>query len=267
MRGVRKEIWADEGGDAFIERERESWTDTRSRTSSASADVILRKLRSLANPCNAEGMARFGISPRNTLGISVNSLRRIAKQIGRDHPLAQQLWKSGVHEARILAVLLDDPFLVTEQQMERWAKDIDSWDVCDACSCHLFDKTPFAYRKAMEWSRRKEEFVKRAAFAMMAALAVHDKQAADPKFLKFLPLIQRQSTDERNFVKKAVNWALRQIGKRNVALNKAAIKTAQEIHKVDSPSARWIAADVLRELNCEDVQRRLQKKSRERRSG
>jgi 3-methyladenine DNA glycosylase AlkD len=227
--------------------------------SERSSQRVLRELRALANPRNVEGTARFGISPRNTLGISVNSLRRIAKQIGRDHPLAQQLWKSGVHEARILAVLLDDPRLVTEQQMERWAKDIDSWDVCDGCSYHLFDKTPFAYRKAMEWSKRKEEFVKRAAFAMMAALAVHDKEARDAKFLKFLPPIQRESTDERNFVKKAVNWALRQIGKRNLALNKAAIKTALEIRMIDSPSARWIAADALRELRSEAVQKRLQK--------
>ena len=226
---------------------------------SASAGTILKRLRSLANPRNVEGMARFGISPRNTLGISVNDLRRIAKEIGRDHSLAQQLWKSGVHEARILAVLIDDCRRVTEQQMERWLKDIDSWDVCDGCSYHLFDKTPFAYRKSMEWSRRKEEFVKRAAFAMMAALAVHDKEARDAKFLKFLPPIRRESTDERNFVKKAVNWALRQIGKRNVALNKAAIKTAQEIREIDSPSARWIAADALRELKSEAVQRRLRK--------
>ena len=233
---------------------------------SASADVILKRLRSLANPRNVKGMARFGISSRNTLGISVNGLRRIAKQIGRDHPLAQQLWKSGVHEARILAVLIDDSHLVTEQQMERWVKDIDSWDVCDGCSYHLFDKTPFAYRKAMEWSRRKEEFVKRAAFAMIAALAVHDKEARDAKFLKFMPPIRRESTDERNFVKKAVNWALRQIGKRNLALNKAAIKTAQEIREIDSPSARWIAADALRELKSEAVQRRL-RKNRKRRLG
>jgi len=234
---------------------------------STSAGVILKRLRSVANPRNVEGMARFGISSRNTLGISVNGLRRIAKEIGRDHRLAQELWESGVHEARILAVLIDDSHLVTEQQMERWVKDIDSWDICDGCSYHLFDKTPFAYRKAMEWSRRKEEFVKRAAFAMMAALVVHDKQAVDAKFLPFLPPIRRESTDERNFVKKAVNWALRQIGKRNVALNKAAIKTAQEIRKIDSPSARWIAADALRELESEAVQKRLRKRSKERRSG
>ena len=234
---------------------------------STSAGVILKRMRSVANPRNVEGMARFGISSRNTLGISVNGLRRIAKEIGRDHRLAQELWESGVHEARILAVLIDDSHLVTEQQMERWVKDIDSWDICDGCSYHLFDKTPFAYRKAMEWSRRKEEFVKRAAFAMMAALAVHDKQAVDAKFLRLLPPIRRESTDERNFVKKAVNWALRQIGKRNVALNKAAIKTAQEIRKIDSPSARWIAADALRELESEAVQKRLRKRSKERRSG
>ena len=207
-------------------------------------------------------MARFGISAKNTLGISVNTLRKIAKELGRNHELAEQLWRSGVHEARILAVLIDDPSQVTEEQMERWVKGIDSWDTCDGCAYHLFDKTPFAYRKAMDWSRREEEFVKRAAFAMIAALAVHDKQASDAKFLTFLPVIKRQSKDERNFVKKAVNWALRGIGKRNPALNRAAIQTAREIREVDSRSARWIAADALRELTGDAVQRRLQERSR-----
>jgi len=206
-----------------------------------SCAAVLRQLRSLANRRNAEGMARFGISAKNTLGISVNTLRKIAKELGRNHELAKQLWRSGVQEARILAVLIDDPSQVTEEQMERWVKGIDSWDTCDGCAYHLFDKTPFAYRKAMDWSRREEEFVKRAAFAMIAALAVHDKQASDAKFLTFLPVIKRQSKDQRNFVKKAVNWALRGIGKRNPALNRAAIQTAREIREVDSRSARWVS--------------------------
>jgi 3-methyladenine DNA glycosylase AlkD len=221
---------------------------------------VLRELRTLANPRNVEGMARFGISTcKEALGIPTPVLRKIAREIGRDHALALELWKSGVFEARCVAALIDDSKLVTEEQMERWVMDFDNWAVCDNCCGRLFDKTPMAYPKALEWSRREEEYVKRAAFSLMAALAVHDKQAANAKFLKFLPPIQRESTDARNFVKKAVNWALRQIGKRNLALNKAAIKTAQEIRKSDSPSARWIAADALRELRSEAVQKRLQK--------
>ncbi len=186
--------------------------------------------------------------------------QRIAREIGHDHALALELWESGVLEARCVAALIDDPKLVTEEQMERWVRDFDNWAVCDNCCGRLFDKTPFAYRKALEWSCREEEYVKRAAFSLMAVLAVHDKQASDSKFLRLLPVIKRGSTDERNFVKKAVNWALRQIGKRNLSLNKAAIKTAQEIQGIDSRSARWIAADALRELRGEAVQERLRRK-------
>ena len=209
---------------------------------------ILTHLKSLHNPRNVAGMTQFGINPRNTLGVSIPTLRKIARQAGKDHRLAQELWASGIHEARILAAMVDDPARVTEAQMERWVKDFDSWDVCDQVCSNLFDKTKFAHRKAVEWSRRDEEFVKRAGFVLMAALAVHDKSAPDAAFIKFLPLIQRGATDERNFVKKAVNWALRQIGKRNRALNRAASATAREIQRIDSKSARWIAADALREL-------------------
>ena len=204
-------------------------------------------------------MARFGIESRNALGISVSKLRKLARQIGPSHALAQQLWDCGIHEARGLAALIDEPEKVTEQQMERWVRAIESWDICDGCCGNLFDKTPFAYHKAVEWSGREEEYVKRAAFALMAWLAVHDKKAADAKFLGFLPIISRESTDERNFVKKAVNWALRQIGKRNPLLNEAAIKTAQQIQKLDSRSARWTAADALRELTSETVRQRFRR--------
>jgi 3-methyladenine DNA glycosylase AlkD len=224
-----------------------------------SADQIIQKLKSLANPKNVEGMARFGINPNNTLGISVPVLRDIAKEAGKDHQLAQELWASGIHEARILACFIDKPEMVTELQMESWVKDFDSWDVCDLCCSDLFDRTKFAHQKAVEWSGREEEFVKRAGFTLMAALAVHDKKASDADFLKFLPIIKRESTDERNFAKKAVNWALRNMGKRNLDLNKMAIKTAEEIQKIDSKSARWIAADALRELTGEAVQKRLNK--------
>ncbi|HEX7587784.1 MAG TPA: DNA alkylation repair protein [Anaerolineae bacterium] len=212
------------------------------------ASEILKQLKAQSNARNIAGMARFGINPHNTYGISIPTLRRIARQSGKDHRLALALWKSGIHEARILAALVDAPELVTAAQMERWVKDFDSWDVCDQVCSNLFDKTPFAYLQAIAWSRREEEFVKRAGFALMAALAWHDKSGSDAAFRKFLPAIKRGATDERNFVKKAVNWALRQIGKRNRALNRAAVATAREIQRIDSPAARWIAADALREL-------------------
>ncbi len=220
---------------------------------------IIRKLKSKRNPRNVAGMARFGINPKNTLGISVPVLRSMAKSIGTDHALALKLWASGIHEARLLAAFVDDSARVTDAQIERWVIQFDSWDVCDQCCGNLFDRTPFAYRKAVEWSKRMPEFQKRAGFALMAYLAVHDRGARDSAFEKFFPLIARGSMDERNFVKKAVNWALRQIGKRNLYLNRAAIKTASEIAKLDSKSARWIAADALRELNNAPVQKRLRR--------
>lgn len=233
---------------------------SKSEHPKSSSEVIAR-LRSLADPRQLEGMARFGIGVENTPGgIGVPVLRKLAREIGKNHRLAQELWKSGIHEARHLAAMIDEPVRVTEAQMERWVKQFDSWDVCDGCCLNLFDKTPFAFRKATEWSRREEEFVKRAAFSLMAVLAVHDKSLTDEKFEKLLSIIKRESTDERNFVKKAVNWALRQIGKRNLRLNRSAIETAEDIRKIDSPSARWIAADALRELRSDAVQKRLQQK-------
>ena len=217
---------------------------------------VVSALKSLSNPDAVAGMARFGINPENTYGISMPTLRKIAKQIGKDHPLAERLWSSGIHEARILACLIDDPKLVTEEQLERWAKDFNSWDVCDQCCGRLFDKTEWAYQKAIEWSGRSEEFVKRAGFVMMASLAVHDKKADDAHFEQFFSIIRREATDERNFVKKAANWALRQIGKRTRTLNKLAIRAAREIYQMDSKSARWTGADALRELTSEKVQRK-----------
>ena len=220
---------------------------------------VMDRLHSLANPENVAGMARFGINPENTLGISVYTLRDIAKEMGKNHDLAQQLWASGVHEARLLACFTDLPQMVTEDQMESWVRDFNSWDICDQCCAELFDKTPFAYQKAVVWSERDEEFVKRAGFVLMAALSVHDKKAGDDAFIEFLPIIKREVDDDRNFVKKSVNWALRNIGKRNQTLNRAAVKAATEIRSVDSKSARWIAADALRELTGEKVQQRLVK--------
>jgi len=158
--------------------------------------------------------------------------------------------------------MIDDAKLVTEEQLENWVHDFDSWDVCDQCCSNLFDKTELAHKKAVEWSRRNEEFIKRAGFVLMATLAVHDKKAKDEEFLKFLPIIKKESVDNRNYIKKAVNWALRQIGKRNQTLNKTAIKTATEIQKIDSSSAKWIASDAIRELNSEAVQKKLRQRKK-----
>lgn len=220
-------------------------------------EEVLERLRSMSNPANVAGMRRFGINPENTLGISMPALRSMAKEIGKDHTLAQELWASSIHEARILAALVDDPKLVTEAQMERWAADFDSWDVCDQVCGNLFDRTPYAYLKALEWSSREEEFAKRAGFALMAWLSVHDKKARDEQFQIFFPAIIRESMDGRNYVRKAVNWALRNIGKRNRSLNQRAIETAQEIARIDSKTAHWIASDALKELTSPAIRSRL----------
>jgi len=220
-------------------------------------DAILERLRALGSPAAAEGAARYGIRVANLWGVSAPDLRRLAREIGRDRKLASQLWRTGVHDARLLATLIDDPARVTPPQMERWARDFNSWAVCDAACCCLFDKTPYAWDKAVEWTHRKPEYVKRAGFVLMAALAVHDKKAPDERFEVFLPLLVKHATDERNFVKKAVNWALRQIGKRNRRLNSLAIRTAEDIRRIDSRAARWIASDALRELTSDKVQARL----------
>ena len=222
-------------------------------------DVIIR-LESLSDPKAVAGMARFGINAENTYGISIPNLRKIAKEGGKDHPLAGQLWASGIHEARILASMVDDPRLVTEEQADSWTCDFDSWDVCDQCCMNLLDKTSFAYRKAVAWSAREEEFGKRAGFAMMACLAWHDKKANNEQFEPFFPIIKREATDNRNYVKKAVNWALRQIGKRNLTLNAKALETVQQIQQIDSKAAKWVAADAIRELTGQAVQERLKTK-------
>ena len=218
---------------------------------------VLKRLKSKSNPAAVRGMARFGITAAQAYGWSTPTLKKFARELGKDHDLALRLWSTGILEARALAGLIDEKEKVTEQQMEDWAKDFDSWAVCDGTCLNLFRHTPFAYKKCREWSERQEEFVKRAAFALLACLAVSDKPANDRVFLHFLPLIRRQAVDERNYVKKALNWALRQIGKRNRKLNQAAVKAAQEIYVLNSPSARWIASDALREFASPAVQRRL----------
>jgi len=222
-------------------------------------EEILNDLKTMANTKVVANMAKFGINSYNALGISIPQLRKIAKKIGKDHLLAQALWDSGIHEARILASFIDDPQLVTEQQMEEWVKQFDSWDVCDQVCGNLFDKTNYAYSKAHEWSKNEREFIKRAGFVLMADLAIHDKDANDDDFIRFLEVIKENSTDERNFVKKAVNWALRQIGKRNIVLNKKAIDTAKEIQKIESKSAKWIAQNAIKELTSNTIEERFKK--------
>ena len=227
---------------------------------SANFDDIIDKLKAMSNPDSVKGMARFGITPENTFGVSIPNLRKIAKETKKNHTLAQQLWESGFRETMILASMIDEPEMVTQEQMEQWVLDFDYWEICDQCCMNLFEKTGFAYDKAIEWSSRTEEFVKRAGFVMMARLAVSDKKADDSRFEQLFPMMVREADDERNFVKKAVNWALRQIGKRNLVLNEKAIETAKEMQKIDSKSARWIASDAIRELSGEAVQKRLRNK-------
>jgi len=223
----------------------------------SSVENVLERLKSKARPDQLEGMARFGMTVERRLGISIPDLRAMAKESGKDHELALKLWKTGIAEARILAAMIGDPKKLTEAQMEDWVKDIDSWDVCDQVCANLFEKVPLAWQKINDWSERDEEFVKRTAFSLMACLAWHDKKAKDERFIALLPVIIRNANDERNFVKKAVNWALRNIGKRNSNLNRAAIDAAKEIQRFDSKTARWVASDAIRELESEAVQRRL----------
>jgi 3-methyladenine DNA glycosylase AlkD len=232
-------------------------SDPRHASPTDRAREVLETLDAMGDRSRLAGMARYGIDTRSALGISIPDLRRLARRQGRDHALADELWTSGIHEARLLATMLDDPAAVTEAQMERWVADLDSWDVCDQLMANLFDRTPFAFAKAADWSTRPQEFVKRAGFALMATLAVHRKDVDDAPFEALLPLIRQQATDDRNYVRKAVSWALRQIGKRTPNLNARAIVTAHAILEIDAPSARWIARDALRELEGAPVRRRL----------
>lgn len=227
-------------------------------------DEIVKKLETLENPKNIEGMARFGIRPKTkVLGIGIPVLRKLAKEIKKtvgspsSHNLALELWNTKIHEARILAGYIAYPQQITQKQFNNWVKDFDSWDVVDQVCSACLDKTGFVLNKIFELAKRKPEFEKRTAFTLICCLSVHDKKMADKEFLKFFPLIEAAATDERNFVKKAVNWALRQIGKRNKNLNKRAIKLAKEIKKINSKSAKWIAAGAIKELESEAVQKRL----------
>ena len=242
--------------------------------SSAAVDTrvpqILSELRSLGSERNRAGMARYGINVAQAFGVSVYELRRIAKRLGTDHSLALALWATGNHEARLLACFVDDPARVTERQLEAWVRGFDSWDLCDQATTSLFDQAPLAWPKAVEWAGRDDEWVKRAGFTLMAGLAVHDQAAPDQAFLRLLPIIERGAFDERNFVRKGVNWALRNIGKRNRTLHAAAVACAERLRaranaeaggeRGGTPSvraARWVAADALRELTSEKTIARL----------
>ena len=222
------------------------------------ADQVLQRLRALESPIDREGMARFGINPDQALGINVAKLRAIAKEIGRDHDLALELWASGIHEARILATIVDDPKLVSKQQMQSWVEDFDSWDLCDQACMNLFWRVEGSVELAFEWASRDEEFVKRAAFALMARFATKRAKASDELLESFLPVIEKAADDDRNYVRKGVNWALRGIGKLNVHLNELAISSAERIRTRDTRSARWIADDALRELTSAKVRARLE---------
>jgi 3-methyladenine DNA glycosylase AlkD len=231
-------------------REKPAWT----------VESALRVLERHGRKRNVAGMARFGIRAKVVYGVSKPKLDEIVKRIGKNHALGLGLWETGIHDARLLGMLISRPEEVTKAQMERWVRDFDNWDVCDGTCCHLFAASKPAWKKAFEWGRRKKEFEKRAGFALAAYLAVHDKTAADAPFLKYLRVIEREAWDERNFVRKAVNWALRNIGKRNLRLNREAIRSAERIRKEGTRAGRWIAADALRELRSEAVQQRLGRK-------
>jgi 3-methyladenine DNA glycosylase AlkD len=236
---------------------------TRRTAQHALADEVesaLTWLKRHATRHTLEGMARYAIPSDNALGVSVADIRLLAKRLGKNHELAAALWKTGVYEARMLTSFVDEPSRVTSAQMDRWCRDFDSWGICDTLCFHLFDRTPFAWKKARQWSTSPREFVKRAGFALMASLVVHDKAAPGPRFLAFLPLIEQGAHDERNFVKKAVNWALRCIGKRDPALNAAAITVAKRLAQSEEASCRWVGKDALRELAGPKVRSRLARK-------
>ncbi len=230
--------------------------------SSSNVAAVLKELKSKGSAKNVAGMARFGIAADKAFGVPHPALHAIAKEHRKDHALALELWASGYHEARLLAALVDDPKQVTEKQMDAWVGQFDSWDICDDCTGNLFEATPFAFDKAVEWIKSEKEFVRRAGLALMVWLPIHQKKEPDERFLEFFPLIEGVATDERNFVRKAVSWALRTLGKRSLFLNKKAIASAARISKLDSKAARWVAADVLKEIKGDAVQARLKAKQK-----
>src|SRR5262245_40224266 len=212
----------------------------RSDGQSAEVARTLAWLKRRGTRANRLGMARYAIVSDKAFGVSVGDLRRWGNSLGRDHDLAKELWDTGWYEARMLASFVDEPARVTPAQMDRWCKDFDNWAICDTVCFHLFDRTPHAWTKVEAWSRRKDEFVKRAAFALLASLALHDKDAADAPFVRCLPIIEREAKDERNFVKKSVSWALRAVGERRVALYEKAEALARRLAASPDKTSRWV---------------------------
>ncbi|PLX31336.1 MAG: DNA alkylation repair protein [Ignavibacteria bacterium] len=221
---------------------------------------IIEELRSLADPENVKGQARFGINTVHAFGISMPTIRSLAKVIGRNHALALELWNTKLHDAQLLCAFIDEIDQVTPEQMDLWAADFDSWDVTDQVCNNLFSRTPHATDKIEAWSIREEEFVRRSAFALIASLAVHGKKLPDEQFIQWTQLIEQAADDERNFVKKSVNWALRQIGKRNPRLYSSALSLAEKLSESESRSARWIGRDAVRELRDPKIIERVNKK-------
>jgi 3-methyladenine DNA glycosylase AlkD len=232
--------------------------------SQTSVDSVLAQLERAGTARYRDGLSRYGIVAPKAFGVSVGALRSQARKIGRDHALAVALWKSGWYEARMLATLVEDPGLVSPAQMDRWCRDFDNWAICDTACFHLFDRSPHAWRKIAEWAKRSDEFQKRAAFALLASVAAHDKTTADGPFLKSLPLIEHAARDERNFVKKGVSWALRAVGHRSPALHASSVKLAQRLASSSDKAARWVGTDALRDLTRPMVLRKLAKKRRAR---
>jgi len=223
---------------------------------------VLRWLKRRGTRRNVEGLARYGIEAKRPLGVSMGTLQSLSKRLGKNHALALALWKSGWYEARLLASLVDDPQRVTRKQMDAWAAGFENWGDCDTVCFTLFDRTPFAWKKVRQWSGSPHEFVKRAAFALLASLALHDKTASDAQFRPLLPLIEEGARDERNFVKKGVSWALRSLGRRNLALNAAALAMARRLAQSKEASCRWVAKDALRDLERPKVRAGLARRAR-----
>lgn len=221
-------------------------------------DAVIASLKRLGSESTRDGMARYGLPSDKAFGVPVGKMQQLAKQLGRNHELALDLWESGWYEARMLAAFLDEPERVTPAQMDRWCRDFDNWGICDTVCFHLFDRTPHAFAKVVQWSRRRDEFVKRAAFALLACLALHDKHSGDEAFVRCLPLVEHAAADERNFVKKGVSWALRLIGRRNLDLNAAAVAVARRLSDSPEAPARWVGRDALKELTSPAVIRRIE---------
>jgi 3-methyladenine DNA glycosylase AlkD len=224
-------------------------------------DEVLKWLERRGTRRTVEGLPRYGIEAEHAFGVTMATLLALRKRLGTDHALSLTLWESGWYEARLLAALVGDPQRVTRRQMNAWAAGFENWGDCDTVCFHLFDRTPFAWEKARQWSTSPREFVKRGAFALMACLALHDKAAPDKRFLALLPLIEKGARDERNFVKKGVNWALRAIGRRNAALNAAAVAVAKRLAVSDEAACRWVGKDALRELMSSGVRSRLARRA------